>query len=191
LGIPLEPLRAAEVIARRRVRRCDVGQVGPAVFYETAGIGIDAELVAAARLAERRRWQHALRRLWRAARQRSHRVTVTVDGESHSHRVYQILVLNSPYYAWSLPVVPDADMTDGKLDVAVFPRAGRRRLLRSLIELWTTGGHEAPQVVYRGAEVKLACDTPLPVHADNRVVGALPVTLTCRRGALAVFVPAD
>jgi diacylglycerol kinase (ATP) len=191
LGIPLEPIPAAQVIARRRVRACDVGQVGPTVFYETAGVGLDAELFGAARMAERGRWDHALRRAWRAATQTSHRVTVTVDGESHAHRVYQILVLNSPYYAWSLPVVPDADMTDGKLDVAVFPRAGRLQLLRSVIQLWLSGGHQAPQVVYRGREVQLDCATPLPVHADNQLVAALPITLSCRQGALAVYAPED
>jgi diacylglycerol kinase family enzyme len=36
LGLPLEPVKAAEVIARRRVLRADAGEVREKIFFETA-----------------------------------------------------------------------------------------------------------------------------------------------------------
>ena len=191
LGIPLKADEAVDVIAARHVVKCDVGEAGEheKVFYETAGIGLDAHVFGAARLAERGKKMHALRRLWRAASQGTHRVTVVVDGKEHAHRVFQILVANSPYYLWAFPVVPDAKMDDGKLEVAVYARMGRFTLVRSLVGLWRTGEHSTPPITYRGGTIELRSAEPLPVHADGKVVGALPMTFTCRPGALAVFAP--
>ena len=61
LGLPLEPVEAAKVIARRRVMHADAGEVGGKIFFETAGVGLDAEIFGAARHAERGDWRRALR----------------------------------------------------------------------------------------------------------------------------------
>jgi YegS/Rv2252/BmrU family lipid kinase len=187
LGIPLKPTEAARVIARRDVHRADAGVVHERLFFETAGVGLDAELVGAARHAERGRWRQALRRMWRYATHGTHRVTITVEGKTHTHRVMQILVLNSPYYGWALPLLPEASMEDGTLDVAVFPRMGRFALIRALVAL--ARGDPLPQkpVVYRGARIAMTSQTPITVHADGKIVGALPAEFVCRRGILKVY----
>lgn len=187
LGIPLEPMPAAQVIARGRVQRADVGVVHGTLFFETAGVGLDAELFGAARHAERGSWRRAARRVLRWVRHGTHRVIVTVDGEAHVHRVMQILVLNSPYYAWALPLLPDATMRDGLLDVAVFPRMGRIALIRSLVALWRLRPLPGRPVRYRGARIHMTCDDPLTVHADGTLAGVLPAEFECRKGVLAVF----
>ena len=187
MGIPLRPLDAARVIARGDVRRFDGATVHGRLFFETAGVGLDAELLGAARHVERGRWRHALQRIWRYATHGTHRVTITVDDVRHAHRVMQVLVLNSPWYGWGLPLTPDAAMDDGLLDVAVFPRMGRFALLRGLIALMR--GQSLPQrpVRYRGARIVMECGSPLTVHADGNISGTLPATFECRRAALAVF----
>lgn len=191
LGISLKAEEAVEVIAARHVVQCDIGEAGEheKVFYETAGVGLDAHVFGAARLAERGKKRHALRRLWRAATQGTHRVTIVVDGEQHAHRVFQILIANSPFYLWSFAIAPDAKMDDGKLEVAVYARMGRLALIRTLFGLWRTGEYPTPSVTYRGGKIELQCREPLPVHADGKVAGALPMTFTCRPGALAVYAP--
>ena len=189
LGIPLVAEEAVEVIARQHVVRCDVGEAGEhdKVFFETAGVGLDAHVFGAARLAERGKRRHTLRRLWRAATQGTHRVTICVDGAEHAHRAFQILIANSPYYLWSFPIAPDATMDDGKLDVAVYARMGRFMLIRTLIGLWRKGEYPTAPIVYRGAAIELRSAEPLPVHADGKIAGALPMTFSCRPGALAVY----
>ena len=187
LGLPLTPVAAARVIASGRVRRADVGEVHGSVFFETAGVGLDAELFGAARHAERGSWRRAARRVFRWVRHGTHRVIITVDGEAYVHRVMQILVLNSPYYAWALTILPDVTMQDGLLDVAVFPRMGRLALLRSLIALWRMHPVPGRPVRYRGARIDITCDEPLTVHADGTLAGVLPAEFTCRKGALAFF----
>src|SRR5439155_1508434 len=109
LGIPLEPIDAARLIAERKLKRCDVGEVGKKVFFETCGIGLDADAFGAARLVERGRWAGAWRRLVRWATASPHRIEITIDGRTARYEVLQVLIVNSPYYAWALPVVPRAD----------------------------------------------------------------------------------
>ncbi len=187
LGIPLKPIDAARVIAERKVKRSDVGEVAGKVFFETCGIGIDADMFGAARLAERGRWGPAFRRILRWATANSHRVEITVDGKTERHSVLQILIVNSPYYAWALPVVPNADMTDGLLDVAIFPRKGRLELFKWIAAIWHTGRPGRPPRVLRGKVIDIASPEAVPVHADGQIAGRLPVTVRCCEGALRVF----
>lgn len=188
LGIPMDPLEAARVIASGHVRRADVGEVDGHVFFEAAGIGLDAHAFGAARAAERGRWRRAWDRVVRWATQGTHRIRIQGERDEVAYRAMQVLVLNSPFYAWSFPMV-GGDMHDGLLEVAVFPRMGRRDLLRSLVTLWREGRHEAPPIVLREREVRISADAPLAVHADGRMAGRLPATFRCRAGALAVYVP--
>ena len=188
LGIPLTPIDAATLIAKRNVHRADVGEVHGSLFFETAGVGLDAELFGAARNAERGRWRRAAVRVWRYLTHGTHRVRITIDGKTYAHRVMQILVLNSPYYAWALPLLPEGvSMEDGILDVAVFPRMGRLALLRSLIAVIRARQLPERPVRYRGACIAMTCEDPITVHADGRVAGTLPAEFRCRRGALKVF----
>jgi diacylglycerol kinase (ATP) len=187
LGIPLKPIDAARVIAERKVRRSDVGEVAGKIFFETCGIGIDADIFGAARLAERGRWGPAFRRVARWATAKTHRVEITVDGKTERHRALQILIVNSPYYGWALPIVPNADMTDGLLDVAIFPRKGRLELIRWMAAIWRTGRPGRPPRLLRGRVIEIASTEAVPVHADGQIAGRLPVTVRCCEGALRVF----
>lgn len=187
LGIPLEPIDAARVIAERKVKRSDVGEVAGKVFFETCGIGLDADAFGAARHVERGRWGPALRRIWRWATASPHRVEITVDGKSETHRVLQILIVNSPYYGWAFPIVPNADMTDGLLEVAIFPRRGRLDLIRAVVEIWRHGRPGKSPRLLRGKVIEIASSEADPVHADGQIAGRLPVTVRCCEGALRVF----
>lgn len=189
LGIPLDALEAARVIAARGVVHADVGEVHGQVFFETAGIGLDAELFGAARAAERGSWRRAIVRLWRWARQGSPWLHVATPSGERSVRAAQALVVNCPYYHWSFPVASESNMRDGKLEAVVFPRMGRRALVASMFTLWRKGEHSEEPLVLQAPEVTIRSDERLPVHADGRVVGTLPATFKVRPGALAVYAP--
>ena len=188
IPIPLEPLEAARVIASKRVWKIDVGDVGGRFFFEAAGVGLDADAFGAARSAERGDIRRAFRRLRDAIRRESHWIDIVIDERKPlRHRALQVLVTNGRYYAWSIPVVPDADVADGMLDVAVFGRMGRWALLRHLLMLALRWEPPTRPTIYRGREIRVDGLEPLRVHADNEIVGTLPQTFRCRHEALAVF----
>jgi diacylglycerol kinase family enzyme len=187
LGLPLDPVETAKVIAGGRVQHADAGEVNGKIFFETAGVGLDAEMFGAQRHLERGNWRRALRRAVRWLTHRSFRVAIDVDGREDRQRAMQVLVMNGPYYGWSLELVPGISMTDGSLDVVVFPRMGRWELLASFIAVWRFGKLPARPVTHRGARIKLASDEPVAVHADGVPAGGLPAEFVCRTGALSVF----
>jgi diacylglycerol kinase (ATP) len=187
LGLPLEPVEAAKVLARRREQRVDAGEVNGKVFFETAGIGLDAEIFGAARHAERGNWRRAARRALRWVTRRSFRLAISVDGREDRQRALQVLVLNSPYYGFALEVLPNVSMTDGILDVAVFPRMGRWALITSFLHVWRGGELPERPTVYRGARIAMSSDDRVNVHADGALAGTLPAQFVCRKGALSVF----
>ena len=188
LGLPLEPVEAAKVIARRQVQHSDAAEVNGRVFFETAGIGLDAEMFGAARHAERGNWRRALRRAARWITHHSYRVAITIEGREERQRALQVFVMNSPYYGWSLQLLPEVSMTDGLLDVAVFPRIGRWALMASLFAVWRGGKLPVRPVVHRGARITVASDRAVAVHADGVLAGGLPAEFACRKAALSVFV---
>ena len=104
----------------------------------------------------------------------SHRVEITVDGKTERHRVLQILIVNSPYYGWALPIVPNADMTDGELDVAIFPRKGRLQLLGWMAQIWRTGrpGKTATRPARQGHRDRIGGRDPSARRRSDR--GASP-----------------
>jgi diacylglycerol kinase (ATP) len=187
LGLPLEPVKAAGVIAQRRIQRADAGEVNGKIFLETAGVGLDAEMFGAARHAERGDWRRALRRALRLVTLQSYRVAIVVDGREDRQRALQVLVLNSPYYGFSLEILPRVSMSDGLLDVAVFPRMGRLALLRSFITVWRGGRLQSKPVAYRGGRIEISSERSVAVHADGVLAGVAPAAFVCRKGALSVF----
>ena len=142
LGIPLTPLDAAQVITQRRMRRADVGEVNGKLFFETAGVGLDAELFGAARHAERGSWRRALRRVWRWLTHGTHRVGY--DDERRRACVMRV-VREQPDYAWRLPLLPDSSMGSTASDVRSSREWDALALIRSASSLsWGSRLPQAP-----------------------------------------------
>jgi diacylglycerol kinase family enzyme len=125
--------------------------------------------------------------VWRWLTHKSYRVAIAVEGREDRQRAMQVFVMNSPYYGWSMELLPRVSMTDGVLDVAVFPRMGRVALMASFFAVWRGGKLPVRPVVYRGERIRISSDDPVSVHADGVLAGGLPAEFVCRKGALTVF----
>ena len=189
IGIPREDQRAAaQVIVAGNVRSIDVGAVGDTLFFEAAGIGLDADAFAATRAAQRGDHGYALAALGALVRRRGARVRISVDGRVRTHRVLQAVVSNGPWYGWGFEVAPGARVDDGKLDLVIFGD-NKLHVLREMIAAATDRGRPARGRRYRGARITLSATDELSVHADGAIVGNLPQTFTVRPRALKVYAP--
>jgi len=122
LGIPSDPHAALTLAAAGRTLAIDAGQVDDCLFFNIAGIGIDA--VIAARFAER-----GLRRRGLAGyltlsgaelmRYRSQVYTLTLDGEPAEQRAMLVAVANGRQYGNRLFIAPGAQLDDGLFEVVV------------------------------------------------------------------------
>lgn len=97
---------------------------------------------------------------------------------------------NGRTYGGGIPICPDADPSDGLLDLVLVRPAGRARLLRLLPRVYRGTHASVPEVaMHRVRSVRLA-SPGVTAYADGDPIGALPLTIDVVPGALRVFSPA-
>ncbi|MDO3705785.1 diacylglycerol kinase family protein [Micromonospora sp. C28SCA-DRY-2] len=194
-GFPADPLAAAEVIAEAlragRTRPVDLARLtgadGTRRWYGAVlAAGFDAIVNER---ANRMRWPRGPRRydlaiLVELARLRPRRYTLRLDGEPQEVDAVLVAVGNAPSYGGGMRICPDADLTDGLLDVVVGGRFDRLTLMRVKPSIYQ-GTHVRHPLVrsYRVREVELAAEG-ITTYADGERLLDLPVTVTAAPAAL-------
>jgi diacylglycerol kinase (ATP) len=116
---------------------------------------------------------------------------VLADGteEQIAGEAIMATVGNTTHYGGGIPICPDADPTDGLLDVILVRPAGRLRLLRLLPRVYR-GTHATVREVstYRVRSVRLSA-RGVTAYADGDPIGSLPLTIDVAPAALSVFTP--
>jgi diacylglycerol kinase (ATP) len=197
LGIPCDPVTAANVFLRGQLRTVDLVRVrfgdGSVAHYMGAGgMGLDAE---AAHLANTRfrTWPGVTRYLAGAFTIFFHEplldVAVETDEASWSGRALFVAVANSASYGSGVCIAPQAEMDDGLLDVVIVGDVGLMRLLEAIPIVLTTGDLRGfPEVTrYRCRRVSLSADRAARVHGDGEALGVAPAEFEILPGAIRVM----
>ena len=103
------------------------------------------------------------------------------------HMRYDIAILVEFLTLRGIPICPEADLSDGLLDVTLVRPAGRWRLLRLLPRVYR-GTHTTVDAVstYRVRAARLR-SPGVTAYADGDPLGALPLAVEVVPGALRVF----
>ncbi|MEX0625696.1 MAG: diacylglycerol kinase family protein [Chloroflexota bacterium] len=200
LGIPMELEAALDVIGRGQVSKVDAGLAwrtgaeedppGDArLFFEAAGVGLDAAGFGAIELGGRAGWRFAARAMWRALRRRRTRMLIELDGEVLQRRAPAVTVCIGPYHGMGFALVPDADPADGLFDIAVFSRMSELDVVRHFLAVARGRERHEPRIeLLRGKRITVrGAQRVLPAHADGGSIGATPVTFQIQPGSLRVF----
>ena len=204
--VPTELDPALDAIARGDVARIDAGLAwhpaegvdGPQEaappddairFFEAAGVGLDAAGFGATQVGERRGFLAALRSAWRALRRRRTSMRLDVDGRRLGTFAPAVTVCNGPYMGMGFAIAPEADPTDGKLNVVVFSGMTSWDVVRHWIAIAGRRPRREPRMTrLDAARVTVAgVRRVLPAHADGQSIGTTPVTFAVDPGALRVF----
>ena len=192
VGVPRDLDQAAAVIAERRTRLIDVGEANGVNFYETASVGMNAQMFAAAQHFEDGDWGSPLRVLAAAFRYRPARMVVNLDDQVVTTRALMVTISNGAYMGVAMTVAPDAKLDDGRFDVRVFRHFSKLGLLRHLAAIAFGRYRYTPHVsTYRSAQVRVTSRHPLPCRADSHDLGTTPLECTSRPAALCVIVGPD
>lgn len=197
LAVPEDPVRAATVLADAlrtgRRRQLDLGRIaGGAWFGTVLCAGFDAAVNERANRmrwpTDTRRYDLAIVRELMSLRPRP----LVVDGPAGRIELTATMVElgNTPFYGGGIPICPDADPTDGLLDVTIVGALSRRRIL-SLLPTLRTGRHvNRPEVTtLRARSVHLGGNNGWIAYADGERQARLPLTVTCVPRAASVIVP--
>lgn len=130
-----DPKEFAKLIAAGQTIRLDVGKANGCLFLIMASCGFDADVVQrlhSKRSGHIRHWSYARPILESIGNYSYPLLEVWVDDRPEPIRARWAFVFNVPRYAMNLSIVPDANPTDGQLDLCTF-REGK--LLRGLYYL--------------------------------------------------------
>jgi len=167
---------------------------GELTFAAMAGIGLDAEVVAATpRLLKRRAGWLAYGAAGIAHLPgRGERFTVRLDdGEPLARQARCVVVGNAGLLPGGFTLLPRARLDDGLLDVGILAPAGPAGWLRVAHQVLSGGGRDGRQLErHQARRVEIRTDTELPREVDGEVITpGHSLTVTLLRRALTVRVP--
>jgi len=125
------------------------------------------------------------------ARWRNAEITVTVDEETRSGPMFDVIVANCRYLAGGMKIAPEAEPDDGLFDVLLIGDVGKLDLALTMPEIYRGTHLPHPKAeLLRGAAVTVEAAEPLPVELDGEQPGTTPVRFDVVPRALRLRVPA-
>ena len=199
LGIPLTLEEACALIASRNIRKLDVGRVkvknGKKLhFFELTAVGVVAALYPeTSKLADGK-----LSKLKDAALTLLHHETepevfLTLDDESKIKvKTMLVVISNAPMFGANFLVAPDASLTDGFLDISVFPEFSKAEVLAYFAQVRSEGFSSNEKVQrYRACKIEIKTHPKMEVMADGVMMGKGKVEIKSKPGAVWMITPED
>jgi YegS/Rv2252/BmrU family lipid kinase len=192
LGIPLHAERALEIAASGRRRRIDAGQIDTALFFNVAGIGLDALIARhiAHPKAQRGLTGYARVTFVELPRYRAQRYEIECEGRCSAERAVIIALANSRQYGNGALIAPAARLDDGRLDLVVVKAQPLWRILARLPHLFRGTLSDAHGVTMESMTgVTIRSTDPIAYHADGEPgLAASTVQVRVHPAALSVIV---
>lgn len=196
LAIPLNLETAVMVIKMGRTRKIDVGQIkgiddnAPQktyYFLENAGVGLEAELQQEFLEMEKGNFGAISKVVRTLFDYYSFRTRLVLDDQEVSVRAGLVEISNGPVTGANLEMAPSAKLNDHRLTVSVFSMS-LSEVMRYFLRMKRKGLTGSKKIKrYKSKVVKIYTKRPRMVHADARVFGTTPVTLSVLPNALSVI----
>jgi diacylglycerol kinase (ATP) len=194
LHIPFEPAAAFDVAFSGRDRIIDAGEIDGHLFFNIAGIGLDARVAhrfAVGGLVRRGFWRYLEITLAELFTYDPDEHTIVVDENTSRSRALLIAIANGRQYGNGAIIAPHARLDDGRLDVVT---VAQRSLVATLIQIprvFRGSVDRVPGVSVRcGEAIEITSGHPVVYHVDGEpFVGGAMIRARARAGALRVRVP--
>lgn len=158
----------------------------------SASAGFDALVNAR---ANRMKWpagpmKYYLAMLLELASFKAIRYRSKIDGIAKDFEAMLCVVSNSGVFGGGMLVVPEASVTDSKLDLLILNKISRFKLVKIFPRVYK-GTHVTDPAVelMKATKVEIAADG-MPIYSDGEYVGQAPFTANVVPGALLVIAPA-
>jgi YegS/Rv2252/BmrU family lipid kinase len=193
LGVPLEPEAALVLAGTGRRRRIDAGEVNGQLFFNVAGVGLDARVASA--FAERKGRRGLSRYVLVGAREllryEAQSYDLAWDGGTSSGRKLFVALANSRQYGSHGCIAPAARLDDGRFDLVVIDDQPLWRVLTRVPAFFS--GRLAPGggvQMSTFAQARIATSGALDVHLDGEPATlASPLQIRVHAQALTVVGP--
>ena len=190
LDIPRrDPVAAADRVIASQVRTLDLARSGASYFVTVLAAGFDAIVNerANAMTWPRGQMRYNLATIAELRTFRPLPYTLDLDGATRRVEAMLVAVGNGPSFGGGLRITEGALLDDGLLDVVIIKTMTKPKLIRTYPRLFK-GTHTtvAEYEHHRVRQVTVAAPG-ITAYADGERFGALPLTIECAPGALAVL----
>ena len=162
------------------------------LFVNFAGLGFDAEIVKATTQKFKTlnsTASYLMGLLTTLLFYKNKKVSLIVDGEAVEGKVCTVLMSNGKYGGGGMLAAPDADLTDGLLDVLIIGDLSKPDLLWSLPRVYKGTHLTHPKVTMKKArEIEIMSTAPLSLQADGELLGELPARFYVLPAALNIAI---
>jgi len=176
-----------------RIKRYDVGFVNDRSFISVAGAGFTAEVVRrmeSLRRGNMRMIEYVIPVVQSLVNYPFPPIRVEVDGEVLCEDAFLVEVGNISSYGGPMQFTTLALPDDGLLDVCVFRKTNRVKVLKYFFGTVTRLHLNYSEVAYaKGRSVRLSSAAPVPTHVDGDGNGNLPAEYRIEPMAASVLVP--
>ena len=192
LGIPLDPVRAAQATASWTERPIDRGDVDGQAFLTIATLGFTAAINEQANRVHRRGpFIYVAAAVALLPRVRPTRVVHVIDGAATPVDAWMVSIAITSSQGGGILVAPGAEADDGLLDVVSYDARTWGGFVASLVATLLRRPIASRAVQHRRARsLRLETPDPVPVYADGERVGTTPCTIRVRPGAVRLLGPA-
>lgn len=181
LGLSLNPVRAASMLANSISKKIHLGIANGRYFIVGAGIGFDALMMARVD----RKYKGLKRRMGvipyivagieELYLYNHPRIKFVIDGEEHTGEYGLVVKSNAGRYRFAKSISLD----DPSLLLCLFRHVKTIPFLRYWLSVLSGDPVNSEEIAYiRGKEIYVSSDDPLPVHVDGEVIGKLPVKIS-------------
>jgi len=198
LGLPTQPQVAWPILLAAAERRIDLpyaewnssGQTQRRYFIQLAGAGLDARAIELTSWSLKKKIGPGAYIVAGLKALAEPPVNLQVRTETQNVSGQLVLIGNGRLYGGTFHVFPDADLSNGLLEICVFPRANWRTLARCGVSLLTRRRLAERCVVrLRTPAVTLTADRPARFEVEGELSEQLPVTFSILPRALRILVP--
>lgn len=192
VGLPHDPHEAVEIALDAEPQWIKAGRVGDYVFFEGAGVGLEADLWPIGEAFVRHRFREIIQAPLKLASDRSVELVLEIDPPSQRQTVkaFTMTISNTPETGAHLKLAPGIDIRDPALTLTVYHDMGRLDLVASAHALRQGHkGHGYTVTRYPFMRLKVQSEYPCHVHADGTLIGTLPIEVVSIPKAVRVVLP--
>jgi len=184
LGVPRRVEDAVRALLKSGVHRLDVGRVNEELFFNVAGVGLDARVASAyadnQKGGRRGIWPYVGLALREYRRFRPEPAVLTLGDEKIELTPLMVAIANGPQFGAGLRIAPGAVFDDGLFDVVTVDAAPWWRVAPGVARMFLGRFPSGrPFARYKAAKIRLdfSCDQPYHLDGEPRRGRGLSVDL--------------
>jgi YegS/Rv2252/BmrU family lipid kinase len=169
LNIPLEIRKALDVINQEKVENIDYCVANNQLFFTTCGVGFDARVSYKFSKGSSRGGINYLRSMMiEYLSYRPESYEILIDGESRKEKAFLITCANASQYGNNAFIAPQADLKDGKMDVAILKPFTPFDVANIIIQLFTKQIDRNSKIeIVETDKITILRENPGEVHLDG------------------------